>query len=222
MAFTDWNFYTSNPNFIFGIIEGSVVIPGLFTPSVIVGSGSLYTDGQGGTNPDFNCVPKFPGLATDLGVPVGRVRTLVQTEPLPGLKAFGLTCMQSGLDTTNAPVNAYACVFDNTAFTISLTKFTATTVAFGNGVPLITSAPGVWADSTVIPVELEWDASSGLNTCLCVRLGTLQDFTDLVPVLTFNDVTAPHIITMAEGLFGSGGSGNFRATWDQTRISKKL
>lgn len=190
-------------------------------PSIpLLGTGTMRMRCQSGV---LHLIPKFPGAtATERGLVRGRIRSIIRWNDLGGLLRFGIVVMQSALDLTTTPGNGYVCIFDTLGFTntIRIGKMTGQTL--GSWTTLVSSSPAQFSDDVPLSIEFEWDAFSGVNCGLRVRRGVQTDFSDLVVLINYDDISSPHVTSVAEGLFALPVSGNIDMYWDNTTISKRV
>ena len=187
----------------------------------VIGTGTLRMR-VGASGNSINIIPVFPGaLATDRGLLAGKIRTVMRWNASGGVSYWGLMALQSALDMTTGTHNAYglACNTFSSANNIHIAQFDNTILA-GWG-SLAASPSNTFMDDVPIALEFEWDATSLTSVVLTVRKGSMTDFSDLAPLLSFTDTVSPHVTSVAEGLWGVYGSGGIDVYWDNTTIFKR-
>ena len=196
----------------------SYEVPSVGIP--VLGTGTLRM--RIGTGGAMNIIPVFPGaLATDRGLLAGKIRTVMRWNNSGGVSYWGLMALQSALDMTTGTHNAYGLAFNTLggANNIHIAQFDNTVLV--GWTSLAASASNAFMNNVPIAVEFEWDATSLTSVVLTVRKGTMTDFSDLAPLLSFTDTVSPHVTSVAEGLWGVFVSGPINVYWDNTTIFKR-
>lgn len=205
MAFADWDVYN---------VAATVNID---VASPIVGTGSLRLADPDIASARANLVPKITS-ALPHALLKGKMRQLVKVVAKGGGGMFGIAAMQSARDLTAAGTAAYLGVLLPANGVVRILKVT-------NGLEfqtVLASATYAMDEGGIYAIELEWvvDVVELGGTRLIMRTGTALNFSDLVEVLSYTDISAPLITTLGEGpCMTSPGAANLAdCRIDQTRL----
>ena len=130
----------------------------------------------------------------------GRIRTFIRRNNATSqARAWGgvfiLSDDEDGIGTRVDPGQNRYEISDQDGF-ITLTKFT-------DALPEVLFVSVATFDPTIIyGFQVLWNYDSLLDHMYIeVHLGTELDFSDLAPIITFNDEDSPHFLSVSEGLF---------------------
>ena len=200
MAFSDWDFFESTTG---------VAGRGVDQDVPIVGNGSLIIDSidsgvsSSANNRSINWLVS-DASAINHGFPHGKVRSVINVENFSGGGyRVGLICMQS-IDNLSVSGNCYIATLHHRpgsgiSHRVSLEKITGG-ITTGTVLSLGNTANDVYTLGNDAVLELEFDASSGIQTDFVVRFAdNTTDFGLLSDVITVTDNTSPHITSVGEG-----------------------
>jgi hypothetical protein len=220
MSYSDWEFFGSNsPTLSFSI--------NVLTPIIGLGSGRLGSTSLPGGGSIGNINVTTASLLTE-AVPRGKLRSLFRYTSLPGTNSiFGFLCMQTSTNLSTSTGSFYSLTVQGDGF-LKLVK-----VVGGNVFSILTGTPGLVrfnfdsvpfsvGNNTVFSLELEWiaDATELGGVALFCRTGFATDFSDLVTVMSYLDVTAPIFTTVSEGIgiHEQSSEGPYFIDFDQTTL----
>ncbi len=227
MPLSNWTVYQTGTPAV-GILT-QISDPIAFTPTF--GSGSLrveqYGLGDGFVNMYNTTYP------LELGLLKGRYRSILRPRAFTGSTHYsaGFVCMQSQTNLTGGVGSCYFAHLTVQATGASaqfvIRKF-STTGLQRNLLASTTLYTGLDLGSVLgqnICLEVEWDASGGVECILTLRQAlNSADFDDLVEETTVTDSVSPLLVSTAEGIAFTNGTISGTTSWilDSTSLVKLL
>lgn len=206
LVYADFDYYTTG---------NAEVVQTIASP--LLGNGSLRVRRvPGGGAIGVNFVAETPAFGD--GFIRGRLRMLVAEIVQPAsFRQFGMTCMQSQRDISNASGTFYACYLGNNR--VSLSKWSGGLLGVSSELALADSSaiiPGTGTNA----LQLDWLYSADLGgTALVGYHGVATDFSDLVEVVSYQDGPTSYTTSVAQGGFVHDGSGfDFTIHFDHMRL----
>ena len=193
MALSDWTQYV-NQNWSFLI--------NVTTPIISSGTGRLgFAPANSGSSYSNIVVTALSGRTK--GVTKGKLRTLFRYDVPPSagtVGAYGLVFMMSNED-INSSGNHYRVQYNFFTGRFELMKAIASGPTGGT---LLAQGPIFSPGNNVIlGLEVEWikDIPELGGVAIFVKYGFETDYSDLTPVITYVDSTAPLLVAVAESIF---------------------